>query len=129
MSADRALDLVCAVSGRDRERIRALLHAGDVHIDELTPNGVVSPLLKAVVEGDYGMVEFLISLGADVNRPEASGRFPLLVAIEQHRSEITLLLIRSGADVHSRIGSRTMLDIACAFGWRGIAELLRRLGI
>lgn len=56
-------------------------------ITDSTKYGNVSPLMAAIYENNYGIVELLINKGADVNYETKSGYTPLLTAIDNSNRE------------------------------------------
>lgn len=73
----------------------------DVDFDFKHLKGVESPLLIAVVTGQYKTVECLIKAGADVNyRKEGYGMSALHIAIKFNRIQILDLLLECNADVN-----------------------------
>jgi hypothetical protein len=76
-----------------------------------------------------GIMELLISKGADVNSKNNSGNTPLLVAISGGNKEMVSLLISKGADVNSMNNlGKTPLVLAKNLGKTDIAELLTTNG-
>jgi len=57
-----------------------------------------SQLNVAISKGDFTKVQELVELGVDVNKKDERGKTPLMYAIMYKQSEITLYLIRKGAD-------------------------------
>ena len=57
-----------------------------------------SQLNLAISKGDFTKVQELVELGVDVNKKDERGKTPLMYAIMYKQSEITLYLIRKGAD-------------------------------
>ncbi|MCJ7528980.1 MAG: quinoprotein dehydrogenase-associated putative ABC transporter substrate-binding protein [Methyloceanibacter sp.] len=55
---------------------------------------------NAVIADDLDRVKFLVSKGADVNKPDSQGWTPLQSAARQRRDEMIKLLIDLGADVN-----------------------------
>ncbi|MDN3596033.1 ankyrin repeat domain-containing protein [Zunongwangia endophytica] len=53
---------------------------------------------KAIVSGNYDMVEQLIELGEDINQ-KSLGRTPAMYAARYNKAEILSLLIEKGADI------------------------------
>jgi ankyrin repeat protein len=112
-------ELIRAIGNKKSiERITKLIDKAtnlNVIIDS-TKYGKVSPLMAAIYENNYGIVELLINKGADVNYENKNGKTPLLAAIdnsnrEKHEKEkgkennyevscdIVKLLIDKGANV------------------------------
>ena len=87
-----------------------------------------SALSTAVVIENHGLVELLLSYGADANRPRAFGEgyTALQFAVEKGSLETIALLIRHGADVNAppSINGSTALQMATNSGFFNIASLL-----
>lgn len=56
-----------------------------------------TPLTLHCMKGDADFVEFLLSLGADVNYPDAAGRTAMQIVRDKGNSHIVRLLISAGA--------------------------------
>ncbi|KAI0147050.1 ankyrin repeat-containing domain protein [Xylariaceae sp. FL1272] len=61
-----------------------------------------SPLAYAIRRNSPALVSFLIDVGADIEMPDLWGRYPLSAAVEDHRIEITQVLVAAGANVNVR---------------------------
>ena len=112
------------------------------------PNGVVwrlldrydrsvrssrTALLQAIDMRSQVLVDFLISVGADVNQPARRGlkRTPLQYACEVGSMEIVELLFEKGANVNEAPalrGGATSLQLCAIQGHIGIADKLLKLG-
>src|SRR5262245_38209637 len=72
-------------------------------------------LHSAAVIGDIAMVRVLLDRGAGVNKKNAFGRTPLLLAVEcdgMYQLPLVRLLLERGADVKAKdVSSRTALHI------------------
>lgn len=99
--------------------ITKLLIQRGAQIDEVLLSGDYSfkqgltSFIVAVCQNDFAMTEFLISCGADINKPFCSaplgktitaihpyeGMTPLMIAISQNNIEIIKLLLKNGAHV------------------------------
>lgn len=106
-------ELIRAIGNKKSiERITKLIDKAtnlNVIIDS-TKYGKVSPLMAAIYENNYGIVELLINKGANVNYEDKYGTTPLLAAISNSNREIektnyevsrdiVQLLIDKGANV------------------------------
>lgn len=89
-----------AIHKQKREIIRLLVQYGASIEDWDEYVGGI--LIRMIMNNDYSMLEFLISLGADVNYEEESGAVPLLTAVAWQREEMVKLLVQSGANVNYR---------------------------
>lgn len=78
------------------------LQASETTTTNTTYVNVVKPspsqLNVAISKGDFAKVQELVELGVDVNKKDERGKTPLMYAIMYKQSEITLYLIRKGAD-------------------------------
>lgn len=83
-----------------------------------------TPLHEAVEAGSAASVQELLSATpALLDRPDARGRSPLTVAIEEGQRDIAVLLLEAGARVEGT-GSWTPLHAAALAGDAAITELL-----
>ena len=81
---------------------------------------------EAVVEGDLEVVRKYIAAGADLNRAVAeNGSTALVMAVTFDHTEISLLLIESGADLEVKIDDGSTVLHAAAF--YGRLEIVRAL--
>lgn len=91
----------------------------------------MTELMKAVKQNDAAAVGELIRRGANVNEPDASQDFPLIIAAYQGRTQIVKLLLEAGADV-SVVDpgmKATALHAAAYAGQAAAARLLIQHGI
>ena len=63
---------------------------------------ITQELSNAVIANDLDRVKFLVSKGADVNKPDNQGWTPLQSAARQRHDKMIKLLIDLGADVNAR---------------------------
>lgn len=83
-------------------------------------------LEEAVVEGDFEVVRAYIEAGSDLNRAVAeNGSTALVIAVTFDHTEISLLLIESGADLEVKIDDGSTVLHAAAF--YGRLEIVRAL--
>ena len=83
-------------------------------------------LEEAVVEGDFEVVRAYIEAGSDLNRAVAeNGSTALVMAVTFDHTEISLLLIESGADLEVKIDDGSTVLHAAAF--YGRLEIVRAL--
>ncbi|GAB4216028.1 MAG: hypothetical protein OHK0012_17440 [Synechococcales cyanobacterium] len=59
----------------------------------------MTALMKAVKSNDVTRVKTLLQQGVDVNTPDSSGDYPMLMAAYEGHTEILKLLLEAGADV------------------------------
>lgn len=93
-------------------------------------------LHRTIAKRDVEEVRKALAAGADPNARDATGRTPLLAAIEGDQLEVFQLLLEAGADVHAgEAGERfagdgvlTPLGLASAYGRRDMAERLLARG-
>lgn len=62
-------------------------------------------LSNALLSGDKDRIKFLVSKGADVNKPDLQGWTPLTAAARQRRNETIDLLVELGADPNKADGN------------------------
>lgn len=110
-----------AVKGGDPTKVRAFIEGG-MDIETLTDDRL-TPLLVAVRSGRAGVVETLVSLGADVNARSSymwypdSAISPLLLAADLGNADIVAYLLDHGADIHATTAlgtTATMLGAGAA---------------
>ena len=70
--------------------------------DGADPNQELS---NALLSGDKDRIKFLVSKGADVNKPDLQGWTPLTAAARQRRNETIDLLVELGADPNKADGN------------------------
>lgn len=122
--------LADAVLAKDLAAVRKLVELGaDIHgLD--TRSGIAGangrrPLNFAALGNDTKMIELLLELGADINRPNLSGFTPLHHAAEADAVESIKLLLARGADakLENKRGM-TPADVAVALRKSRAAEAL-----
>jgi ankyrin repeat protein len=89
-----------------------------------------TPVNDAASRGLPGVVEVLISHGADVTTPDHEGNPPIRYAVEQGHTDVIELLLRNGAttDFVDRRGGSTLLHLAATNGYSGAVDVLIRAG-
>ena len=117
-----------AVAKEDRRLVETILGS------ERVPKSILGSALPLAVEkGDFGLVDLLISLGADVNarsgvpKFDGVGRTGLQAAVEAGHMELVERLLAEGADINAPAGTplgRTALQAAVAKGYMGVVEKL-----
>lgn len=81
---------------------KLLLERGAVLEDSANKSGV-TPLVIAGEENHVELAEFLIAQGADVNRPEGHGYWPITRAFWKGNTEIIRLFKRHGATCQANV--------------------------
>ena len=121
--------LHCAIYGDNPDVVRLLVKAG-VCVNSQAQPGKQTPIYHAVLNRKIGMVDQLISLGADVNFKDASHATPLHHAICGQNNEIVRMLIQNGAFLEAKTlcDDLTPLHIATIDGTDDSVMLLIDLG-
>ena len=121
--------LHCATYGDNPDVVRFLVKAG-VCVNSQAQPGRQTPIYHAVLNRKIGMVDQLISLGADVTFKDASHATPLHHAIFGQNNEIVRMLIKNGAFLEAKIlcDDLTPLHIATIDGLDDSVMLLIDLG-
>jgi len=128
MNSDTKLLLVDAIRRGDAEEVRELLMSG------VSPNSLYrgwSPLHWASQWGRHGIVRTLLESGARVDKRDANGFTPLLVAVGENRLRTVKLLLDQGADIHMKthaVGNGQPIHLAAAWGYLPIVKLLLTRG-
>jgi ankyrin repeat protein len=116
--------MVDAAGNGNRRFVTHLLRVGcNVNYED---KGGTTPLSGAAVEGKEDMVSFLVSRGADVNRPSRlNGETPLMASSEVGKIETVKALLANGANpcVTNKEG-RTAAGLAKTYGHNDVAEYL-----
>jgi len=122
--------LADAVLAKDLASVRKLVEQGaDIHGLDTRPDVAGAngrrPLNWAALKNDTKMIELLLELGADINRPNLSGFTPLHHAAEAGSVESIKLLLAKGADpkIKNKRGM-TPAQVAAALGKSHAAEAL-----
>ena len=79
--------------------------------------------------GDINVIKYLIDHGADVNKPDKSGVFPIIDAINSGKIDAVKLLVHHGADYVLENNAYTPLIEATAIGYLDIIKYLVNLGV
>lgn len=117
--------LVLAREG-DIPAIQTLLNMG---IDVNTKSGISSPLMIAMENEKYELVEFLLSVGADVNTCNIAGKTLLMAAVLQNNFRIVEIILNARGDINFQDNNGfTALHLAVCFGRYEIADLLLKKG-
>ena len=78
------------------------------NFNRLEPREIYTPLQKAVMAGEVGMVSNLIRKGVDIDEASASGKTPLHYAVMKQSLKMAELLLQSGAriDIKDHVGKK-----------------------
>ena len=101
MSVDE--EFFSAISNNDLKAAKNLYKNFDVNINFSEPNFGKTPLSYSAYLGLTKCVNYLLSVSADINKPDGNDMTPLMVACSNGQvkgSKIALRLIESGADVN-----------------------------
>ncbi|MDL2124930.1 MAG: ankyrin repeat domain-containing protein [Deltaproteobacteria bacterium] len=86
-------------------------------------------LLNAAYDGNYDLVEILLSQGADINACNNQKETVLFIAVDEGYSGVVELLLERGADPKlSDKNGDTALDIARYHGYKEIENILLSYG-
>jgi ankyrin repeat protein len=105
-----------------REDIVRLLHENGSDINYIVPSreGAASALQAALDTADFKdeqmrIMLYLLQNGANAKSRNATGRFPLLFAVDHGRTEAAKILIEHGADVNDadQKGNFALMSAAC----------------
>lgn len=101
------------VRDNELESIRTLIDQG-IDVDSVEANGYRrTPLFAAIRENNEKIVQFLISVGADVDFRYVHGEMPLHHVSRSRNLNLAQMLIEAGADVNCRSNDGvTILQIA-----------------
>lgn len=85
----------------DRREIRNHLIDKQVDLDKFNINKE-TPLIAAVTSNQVNSVQVLIDLKVDLERKDSNGNTALLIALKNSLDEISLMLIKNGANIHAQ---------------------------
>uniref|UniRef100_A0A8D8S235 Ankyrin repeat domain-containing protein 29 n=1 Tax=Cacopsylla melanoneura TaxID=428564 RepID=A0A8D8S235_9HEMI len=118
---------LAAINGK-LDTIVKLLDSGRVHVDCQDKDGT-TPLILAVANGHYEVVEELLNQGADPNVRRCTGTTALFFAAQNGFTDIASLLIAQGAKIDPRsYDGATPLFVSCQCGHTLMSELLMHHG-
>jgi uncharacterized protein len=116
-------DVADAAHVGDLEAVRKLVQLG-LDLNGRDAQGCTA-LLRAAGGGHAGLVEWLLSQGADTALAARTGATALSAAVSAHQEAIVTRLIAAGAGVDQALpGAITPLMIAAALGFDAIAQAL-----
>lgn len=104
--------------------LATLLITSGARVDQAGRSTRGTPLARAVEKGLGAFVDLLLNAGADVSLPDAAGRSPLWLAVEQDQPEIADRLIQGGADPDFVLDGVPLLARAAQTGRARLVELL-----
>jgi ankyrin repeat protein len=112
-----ASDLVVAAQQGNTARVKELLAAPGVNVNETDPGSGRTALHWAARENRTEIIDLLLAAKADANSPDRTGKGPLTLAAETGSIDAEKLLLAKGASVTNRdtIGG-TALIWACGLG-------------
>lgn len=135
--------LAFAVEKKNVELIRALLAAG-AKADVLRLAGdvrssghsltILGVALQDGLSGGCEIIDILLEAGANVNDTNAKGQTALILAMETGMLGLVKHFVEKGADVNKPqvtkkdVAPQTPLSLALKYGFKEIAEYLRRQG-
>lgn len=82
------------------ELVQFFLVEAEVDIEDRSMYGVSTPLLYACKEGQYAVVEYLLTKGANIKARTYEEMTPLIIAAYNGHQSIVELLLQHGADVN-----------------------------
>ncbi|MFZ5949398.1 MAG: ankyrin repeat domain-containing protein [Candidatus Rifleibacteriota bacterium] len=118
-----------ACKSGDFEKVKRIIENDPSQLQAKTEEGK-SPLHMATGWGQSRIVEWLISIGADINALNNNGGTPIHVAASQNQPECAGILLKHGADIESvrELGGMTPLAIAVLKDNYEAAEFLLKNG-
>lgn len=121
----RYTPLFWAVQGGSVEFIKSIVKDG-ANLEAINEFGQ-TPLIVAVLLNHESIVRELVSLGSDVNRPDAiEGQTPLILAARDGRLEIVKFLLEEKANpLFTNKKGQTALSLALENGHQRIVDLLK----
>lgn len=111
--------LILAISQKHYAMVQLLLERGaevGVDLEMKSPVGD-TPLITAILEGDFEITKLLLEFGASIENTNTYGLTPLRYAAKLGFENICRLLLEAGAEINSIDNERlTALAIACRHG-------------
>lgn len=99
----------------------ALPATAQQQVEPRIPAPKYNDVMTAVVMGELASVRDLLALGKWPDKPDSQGRTPLIVALDQGKTEIAAALMAGGADPdRSRMAARRMNDPRLLAGVDGL---------
>jgi ankyrin repeat protein len=116
--------LLTAIGKQNVKIVNLLLNSGaEKYIDKADTLNLITPLLEAVIRGNYLMSEILLLYGANPNYENSKGKTPLLDAIEQKNVSLVALLLHHGASINYRTLKENIHPLEAAFLAEDIATV------
>ncbi len=122
--AGRSPLMMASLNGREAAAKRLLDNGADLHAktpvsrsSQTAPlRGGLTALCFAAASGSKSLVNLLLSKGARIDEPEATGRTPLMMALGSGSEDASRLLIEKGANVNVRTSDNDNCVLAAAKG-------------
>ena len=117
--------------GKKLEVRRALASGAHVNrYNESFSGHAATPLISAVMSGNYDIIQVLLTKGADVNFADKYKFTALSWAVRQGRLNVVKLLLEHGANVFVQDDDgMTLLHVAAHFGGKKVVECLIDKGV
>jgi len=119
--------LLTAIGKQNVKIVNLLLNSGaQKDINKADKSNGITPLLEAVIRGNYLMSKILLLYGANPNYENSKGKTPLLDAIEQKNVSLVALLLHHGAYANYRTLKENIHPLEAAF-WVGDVAIVKEL--
>jgi ankyrin repeat protein len=102
VDVDGLTPLHMAAMNERYEPAEALIELGNANINAITLGWGLTPLIVAIDEARFLVVDCLLTAGADVNLPDKEGNTPLHYAARKGFRQVVEGLLRKGADPTAR---------------------------
>ncbi len=117
-----------ALNGGSTVAVLRLLVENGAPVNTGNGNGT-TPLMRAVMAGDYSACEYFINQGADVNQMNIYNNTALTFAAKNGDLKMIKLLVEKGADVNMGGKGKYLLNLAAEYEHTEAVELLKSFGI
>ncbi|MCL4360948.1 ankyrin repeat domain-containing protein [Candidatus Dependentiae bacterium] len=109
------------------ERLAKMLLDAGANINAVNASNF-TPLMNAVVNGNYDFAKFLIKNGANVNANNGiQSALTLLIRVPgEHVEKLLNLLLDNGADLTMKIQNQTPLELAKSLGRTRLANIIEK---
>jgi ankyrin repeat protein len=108
------------------EIMQTLVEAG-IPINQLTKDGVDTPLETAATQGHYDACQWLLDHGADINHGLGKVATPIFSAIYSRSLKLVELFVDRGADLSAKFGPPPKIDLIRFATENGSPEILQFL--